>query len=281
MPLFPVYSIGKTLAAAAVLALGHDLDAPVGDLVDLPASLHGARLRDVLRHRAGLPDYGAWPDYAAAIAGDEPWSFDELMARTDRAGGVARPSGFRYSNIGYAIVRRMLEHTHQADFFDVVRSAVLDPLGITEIAPFAEPGDWARCAPSQVDVSWYHPGWVLTGTIAASPSAIEAAMRGILAGALFDPARMLDTRAVDAPGTVLDQPGYGLGLMTSGCPTPRWAGHGGAGPGYTTFVLADADGSAAKASFVPAEVDQNDLIRECLAGLPAGDDRHPADGVGE
>ncbi|MBB5632497.1 CubicO group peptidase (beta-lactamase class C family) [Cryobacterium mesophilum] len=268
MQLFPLYSIGKSLAAATAVALAIDLDAAVGDFVAVPERFRRARVRDVLRHRAGLPDYGGWPEYQVAIRESSPWRFDELMDRAARA-AVPAPGTFHYSNAGYAIIRSILEEITGATFFETIRATLLAPLGITEVGPFAEPDDWRACVASESDVTWYHPGWVLTGTIAASQVATEELFAGILSGRLFDPAPLLETLPVDAPGTALPEPGYALGLMTSGLPEARYAGHGGGGPGFTTFVLATADGGAARASFSPGAVDQNALIRDCRDALEA------------
>lgn len=270
MQLFPLYSIGKSLSAAAAVALGIDLRAEIGEFVTVPEQFGRARLRDVLRHRAGLPDYGGWPDYQTAIREPSPWSFDELMDRATRAIAPA-PGTFHYSNVGYAIIRRVLEERTGTPFFEAIRTTLLTPLGIAEVGPFAEPEDWRACIASESDASWYHPGWVLTGTLAASPRATEELFAGILSGRLFDPTPLLEALPVEAPGTALPEPGYALGLMTSGIPRARYAGHGGGGPGFTTFVLATADGTAASASFSPTVMDQNVLIRRCFTALGSSD----------
>lgn len=72
MQLFPLYSIGKSLSAAAAVTLGFELQAEIGEFVTVPEQFRRARLRDVLLHRADLPDYGGWPDYQAAIREPSP-----------------------------------------------------------------------------------------------------------------------------------------------------------------------------------------------------------------
>jgi D-alanyl-D-alanine carboxypeptidase len=263
--LFPVYSIAKTFSAAAAVAMRIPLRQSLGELVDVPHDFRSLRLLDVLRHRAGLPDYGRWPEYRQAIRESEPWEFVELMDRA-RAAGMSAVGEFSYSNIGYAIVRPILEQLSGASYFDALASRVFQPLGMMDVAPFASPSDWSRCVSSSRDVSWYDPGWVLTGSFAATASGIAEAYRALLAGALGDPAVLLQQLPVDVPDAVLVQPGYALGLMTGGDPI-RYAGHGGAGPGYTAFVLSSVDGRRAHAEFVTDEVDQDSLIRRCLAVL--------------
>ena len=107
---------------------------------------------------------------------------------------------------------------------------------------------------------------MLTGTFSSTIADLEHAYSALLGGALGDPQRMLDALPVDAPGHPLADPGYAVGLMTSGFPA-RLAGHGGGGPGYTIFALATVDGARAHVEFVADEVDDAPLIRRCLAAI--------------
>lgn len=93
----PWWSFTKTVIAAACLRAVEDgllsLDEP------LRASKH--TLRQLLRHEAGVPDYGAWPDYQRAVAdGLEPWPASEVVRRG--LANVADDGQWRYSNIGGA-----------------------------------------------------------------------------------------------------------------------------------------------------------------------------------
>jgi len=87
----PWWSFTKTVIAVACLRAVEDgllsLDEP------LRASKHS--LRQLLRHEAGLPDYGAWPDYQRAVADRlEPWPAFEVVQRglaniaNDGLGGI-------------------------------------------------------------------------------------------------------------------------------------------------------------------------------------------------
>ena len=262
---FPVYSLAKTFSAAAILALDIPLDGPIGGLADVPEEFAGVGVGDVLRHRSGLPEYGAWPEYHAALADPHPWSYADLMDRAAAAGLGPRDT-FRYSNVGYAIIRRILERQTGSTYFEALAALVFGPLGVTDARPFAEPTDLIDLTPSAVDISGYHPGWVLTGTFTSTVAELERAYSALLGGALGDPQRMLGGFPVDAPGHPLADPGYAVGLMTSGFPA-LLAGHGGGGPGYTIFALATVDGSRAHVEFVPGEVDDAPLIRRCLAAI--------------
>ena len=149
----PWWSLTKPAIAAAALRLAAagrlDLDAPTEA---------GVGLRAVLRHAAGLPDYGALPAYGAAVAaGGDPWPADELLAR---AAALSAPAGWCYSNVGYLLARRALERSENAPLAQVLRDWVLDPLGLTG----------PRLAESRADLAGvdlvmpgYHPGWVYHG----------------------------------------------------------------------------------------------------------------------
>nr|WP_232099882.1 serine hydrolase domain-containing protein [Pseudomonas putida] len=85
----------------------------VGDgRLDLDASLPEGifTLRQLLRHQAGLADYGDLPDYHSAVANHESvWPPDEMMQSLDGhrlrySPGIA----WRYSNVGFMLVAQII-----------------------------------------------------------------------------------------------------------------------------------------------------------------------------
>ena len=75
-PVVPWWSFTKTVLAAAALTLVRD------GRLHLDASLpeQAFTLRQLLRHEAGLADYGELPEYHDAVANHEPaWPADEMM----------------------------------------------------------------------------------------------------------------------------------------------------------------------------------------------------------
>ena len=250
----PWWSLTKPAIAAAALRLAAagrlDLDAPVET---------GVGLRALLRHAAGLPDYGALPAYGAAVAaGGDPWPADELLAR---AAALPAPAGWCYSNVGYLLARRALERSERAPLARVLRDWVLDPLGLT--AP--------RLAESRADLAGvdlvmpgYHPGWVYHGLLVGPVGDAAALLAGILSGPLLAPeARALMAEPTPVGGPIPGRPwleaGYGLGLMVGtmqgrGGPL-RAVGHsaGGPGSGGAAYGFPDLPGAPVVAAFGPGD----------------------------
>jgi len=269
--LVPVYSIAKLFTAVAVLAdpaIG--LDDAIGTHARVPDALGHLRVGDLLRHRSGLGDYAGWVDYREAVAGREAAWPDDLVLERAAAQRVAEPGGFQYSNIGYLMLRHALEQRHGVRLTELLVDRVLGPLGVSSVQPLDRTDDWAGVRRSAVpDVPAYDPRWVYPGTFAADPDEIAAAIGALLGGALGaaipDVLRRSSLR-LEVPGHPFAEPGYGFGVMTDGVP-PTVVGHGGGGPGFTLFVLARADGSAAHLEVVADEVDDRPLVAACLQSL--------------
>ena len=120
------WSFTKTVLAATALTLVRDrlinLDEPI---LDQPFTL-----RQLLRHEAGLADYGELVDYHAAVSNGEPaWPVDEMMQRLD---GVrlrySSGTGWRYSNVGYWHIGRLIERLTDLTLDDAVMQRALAPL---------------------------------------------------------------------------------------------------------------------------------------------------------
>lgn len=260
----PVYSVAKSFTAIAALR-SLDLDAAVGD--DVPGlrdDLAALTLRALLTHRSGLGDYGSWPDYRDAVAARlEPWPETHVLERAE----LGAPGAFRYSNIGFLLVRRALEERHGSSFFDVLEGLVLEPLGVA-VLPFATLADWQHCSHPAIDerLRAYHPGWVYPGTFAADPTEAARGIALVMRGALGEGVALAlrSTLPVDVPDSHPMSPaGYGFGVMTSGDPV-RVVGHGGGGPGFSLFAASDVEGARWHAEVVASESEDLDLVRRCV-----------------
>jgi CubicO group peptidase (beta-lactamase class C family) len=233
----PWWSVTKTALAAAALRLVADRALALDDpLDDQPYTL-----RQLLQHRAGVPNYGKLAAYHAAVArGDPPWTDDALLRRVDAARLDFPPDrGWAYSNVGYWMVRRLIERATGTDLARALRTLILDPLGLDTVPLATTPADLADvwgAAPG------YHPGWVYHGLLVGQPLDAARFMHRVLGGALLPPdllAAMTTPHPLGALGDP-DRPwrdtGYGLGLMIGTMARDDGAivaacGHSGGGPG--------------------------------------------------
>lgn len=256
--LFPIYSVTKTLIATAVMMLVEHgrigLDDPVQNwLPHLPLGTP-VTVRQLLNHTAGLPDYGAMPEYAAALRADaaSPWSREDFLARTLGRGLVFPPGGgWAYSNVGYLCLVMLLEQEHGVPLGEVLRREIFAPLSLERTSVAVTPDDMAVLTPAwsraispdeePVEVSrCYHPGWVSHGLVLSTAAELARLVDALFLG------RLVGTESLDQmTGAVLlpfdhplfGCPGYGLGLMVDAAAPGLLAGHGGGGPGYSAGAL--------------------------------------------
>ncbi|HKP26889.1 MAG TPA: serine hydrolase domain-containing protein, partial [Dongiaceae bacterium] len=135
---FRIASMTKNMTALAILMLRDAgkvaLDAPIGAYVPefaaLPLPTTDSRpvsLRDLLNHSAGLVTDDPWGDRQLGIA---PADFTRMIA-----GGAlfAQPPGiaFEYSNLGFALLGRVITNVTGTRYQDYIVEALLRPLGMT------------------------------------------------------------------------------------------------------------------------------------------------------
>lgn len=126
---FRIGSMTKTFTATAVVMLRDAgvlrLDDPLAQWI--PQAPHGPTLRDVLQHTSGLPPVGGFPFTRT----DRAVTDDELVGGLS-AIALRTPPGeaYAYSNLGYALLGRVVERASGVRYRDYVRTHVLDPLGM-------------------------------------------------------------------------------------------------------------------------------------------------------
>lgn len=251
----PWWSFGKTILAATALRLVEQRRLSLDD------KLGAYTLRQLLRHEAGLADYGGVAAYHQAVAaGDAPWSEDELMARAD----ADRPlypagAGWTYSNIGYLRVRTLIEDAFGAGLEVAAKALVFEPLGAWDARLASRPEDL-------VDVEMgsargYHPGWVYHGLFVGPLRTAATLLDGLMGAAsplsTASLAAMRETYALSQFATPpWTTPAYGLGLMCSAT-KDGWAveGHTGGGPGTHVAIYRRTDGRSRTAATF-AEIDE-------------------------
>ena len=269
----PWWSYGKTVLASAALAL-----VARGQL-HLDALVLGKQftLRQLLGHRAGLRCYGGLRAYHDAVAtGEPPWVGEEMLRRVDAGTLAYEPGhGWGYSNVGYFMVRRMVEAAAGLPLGAALDQLVFAPLGISDVVVAREPADLEATAWG--NARRYHPGWVYHGLLVGPAGAAALFLHRLLAGHLLPPdllAAMHDVHPVGGaiPGRPWTAAGYGLGLMIGqGEPPGQYIGHSGGGPGSTSAVyqVAGAASAARRTAAAFAPVDEPGMVEARALALAA------------
>ena len=234
-------SITKTFVAVAVMRLR---DAGLLDLEDrfddhVPGTRFGrATIAQLLSHGAGVQAETNGPWWERTPGG----TWDELVASTVGQ-RFAAGRRFHYTNVGYAALGELVARAHGADWFEVVRRDLLEPLGMTRtttrpsgraaqglaVHPFAD----VLLAEPEHDAGAMAPAgqlWTTVGDLAR-----WAAFAGGDTGDVLSRDTLLE---MFEPHVVSDEPGaawvgaHGLGWQVWNVEGMRFAGHGGSMPGF-------------------------------------------------
>lgn len=262
---FRIGSVTKPMLAVAVMRLVEEgkvaLHDPVGaHLPDAPAA--DATIAELLSHTSGLPaePAGAWWERA----GGSTW---EQIVASGLPRLVAPGTRYHYSNVGYAVLGRLVEVARGRAWDEVLRDELWTPLGMTAtgrvpVGPHvpgyavhphadlvhAEPvADYLAMGPA--GELWSTPSdLVRFGVWLACHDTLGAAGDAVLPVS----ARMLMT----APRIAVDEPGaawtgaYGLGVRVrkdlldvpgQGTVPVRTVGHSGSVPGFTADLRVDVE----------------------------------------
>jgi CubicO group peptidase (beta-lactamase class C family) len=229
----PWWSFTKTVIALAALAIVRD--GRMG--LDTVVPGRSYTLRQLLQHRAGLPDYSELGTYHEAVARDaEPWPVPVLLERVDAKRLRYPPGqGWRYSNVGYLFVADLIREATGDELATALDRVVLSPLGISRVRLARSRADLAGIALGETDS--YHPGWVYHGLLVGPLKAAADLLHRAMTEDFLPPDLLCEMRRPHRlGGPVLGRPwttpGYGLGLMTGGT-RYGWQveGHTGGGPG--------------------------------------------------
>jgi CubicO group peptidase (beta-lactamase class C family) len=251
----PWWSFSKTVIAAAALRLVQD-----GALaLDAPVEGRPYSLRQLLQHRSGLGDYGSLGAYHEAVArDDDPWPVSVLLERVG-ADRLCYPpgKGWEYSNVGYLVVRRLIEAAAGAPLRCALQGLVCDPLRVRDVQLASERRHLDRIEPGATGS--YHPGWVYHGLLVGPLGQAAVLLDRLIRGALLTPdllVAMQDVYELEGPvaGRPWRQPGYGLGLMIGTTTTgSRVLGHTGGGPGSVCAIYHDLARARTVAAFATGE----------------------------
>ncbi|NHA67541.1 serine hydrolase domain-containing protein [Phycicoccus flavus] len=234
-------SITKTFVAVCVLRLR---DAGRLDLTDrfeqhVPGSdLGPATLEQLLSHAAGAQAETNGPWWERTPGGDWDALAGSPVGRRFRQG-----RRFHYSNVGYGALGRLLEVHHGTSWSEVVRTELLEPLGMrrTTTRPSGRAAQGLAVHPF-ADVLLREPEH--DGGAMAPAGQLWTTVADLARWATFlagDTAGLLDAATLAEmcePHHVVDEPGqpwtgaHGLGFQVWNVAGVRYAGHGGSMPGF-------------------------------------------------
>jgi D-alanyl-D-alanine carboxypeptidase len=182
---FPIWSITKTMTAVVILRLvagGRiELDSCIESWLPTVPHADAISIRQCLQHTSGWAAYGSLPEYQAAVRrSDPPWSFSEFLQHIHAETLLFEPgASWSYSNIGYMVLRRLIERACNASFADILKYGVCEPLGLVHTSVIETRGDLLGLTVGHsldlsgnehaVDVrSRYDLGWAPTGVAAST-----------------------------------------------------------------------------------------------------------------
>ena len=253
--LFRIASHSKTFTATAVMQLAERGDLRLDDTVAhwLPSlagtGIAAVKLRELMAHAGGLVRDGRDGDFWQLF---HAFPDDEGLVRiaADSADVIHRNERFKYSNVGYSLLGKVIETASGLPYRAYVAEHVVDRLGLVDTGPDLDPARAARYAGGH--------GWldddgrrlpidhIDTGAMSSATGFFSTADELVrYAGAhcfgderlLSDDAKREMQRAeweVEGTGT-----SYGLGFAIHTIGGRRVVGHGGGYPGHITRTHVD------------------------------------------
>lgn len=198
-----------------------------------------------------------------------------MLTRVD-AGRLLFPpgQGWAYSNVGYLLVRRLIEQAAGEELDAALRRLLFASLGVSGVRVARQPADLSGT--EWGNATGYHPGWVYHALLVGTAAEAALFLHRLLTGHLLPPELL---RAMCEPrplgGPIPDRPwrsaGYGLGLMIDvASPRGHCLGNTGQGPGSTSaaYHFPDLDPPATASAFAPVE-DQAVVETAVLESWPA------------
>ena len=278
--------VTQTFVAAEALLLAEqgklDLDAPASRYVPVPQLANGATTRQLLGHRAGIPDPGMAPYKTVFTTTDAHWSPKDYLKPIARA-TAAPGKTFYEDSTNYVLAGLVVEEAAGRSTAKAIDEDLWTPLGLQRLAyqdeqtlrePIAAPGEDNEVPGSQSGRP-YLPYRSIASAIAASQGvAGDAASTARWGYALYG--GQILTAASVAQMLDFDQPdGRGYGLGTIDFTGPRWfqwhiEGYGmrGGMAGYRSVLAVYPEHHMSIAILTPSTVDVLPYVRYLVnAGL--------------
>jgi D-alanyl-D-alanine carboxypeptidase len=249
-------SIGKTYVAAVALQLVAEdtleLDARIAAYLDDCAWLDrlpnhdSITVRMLLNHTSGIPEHVLMPEFAEAVLADPDrvWPPEEIVGFVlDEEPLFAAGEGWSYADTNYVLLGVVLERVTRKPWFDLLRTRLLEPLGLAETTP-SDRRDLQHLANGFASGIAFHRGpTVVDGRYFVNPQ-FEYCGGGVCSTtadlarwckALFDGNVIPEAlRAQQLDGVEAPRVGgrYGLGITVRDTPHGQARGHSGIMPGY-------------------------------------------------
>jgi CubicO group peptidase (beta-lactamase class C family) len=258
--LFRIASHSKTFTATAALQLVERgllrLDDTAGQHVPELAGTPVAELtvRDLLSHAGGVVRDSGDGDFWQ-LRGEFP-DREQLLAILRDSAAAVLPSNdrFKYSNIGYGLLGLILEAAGGAPYAELVRTGIVEKLGLSDLGPELDPGRLDEYAAGYSALSYAGHrvpiDHVDTRALAAATGFYATArdLVSYFAAHLPGDERLLtdaSKRVMQHPlwtiGAKDDGPRYALGLQVTKVGERDVFGHGGGYPGHITRSLVDPE----------------------------------------
>ena len=248
-----IYSITKTFTATAILLLcekqGCFLDKTYASFFPNTTIPKDITIRQMLNHTSGLSDYFSEPQYQQAVNNtpDKPWPHEKLMTIGLKKTPLFQAGkGWQYSNPAYSLLKDLIEKLAGSDFYTYLQHTIIKPLNLTQTKPFLKPDTQHKLLQGntpefQSDFRpLYSPKWIATGCLISTATDIAKFYNALFSTKIITQNslnQMTKTVKVPYPFPPPSIPAYGLGLMhTQNDPLANAYGHGGNGPGYTTYA---------------------------------------------
>ena len=271
--------VTQTFVAAEALLLAEqgklDLDVPASTYVPVPQLSNGATTRQLLGHRAGIPDPGQEPYAAVFTNPDAHWSTEQFLTPVPKA---SAPPGEKFyeDTTNYVLAGLVVEKASGRSSATAIDADLWTPLGLERLAyqdeqtlpePIAAPGEDEGLPKGQTGRP-YLPFRSIASAIAASHGAAGDAASVAQWGYALYGGRVLTPDSV-AQLTDFDQDvGPGYGLATIDFTQPYWfkwhiEGYGMRGSlvGYRSVLAIYPEHHLSVAILTPSAVDVLPYVR--------------------
>jgi D-alanyl-D-alanine carboxypeptidase len=282
-----IASVAKAFSGAVALHLVASGKLHLGDrigevLPGLPRAWSAVRLRQLLNHTSGLPDYTQSDGFRQQFE-DDPQGFvspAKIIGWVENDPLEFEPgSEYRYSNTDNIVVGLMAERVTGRRYGRLLQKLVFDPLGLADTSfptdprlpePFIHgyvvaPGE----APQDVSTFLSPSGAWASGAIVSTPRDLGRFIRGYLGARLF-PAwlqsrqlRFVKGGESSPPGPGANSAGLAVFRYRTKCGTVF--GHTGNFPGYVQFAAATRDGHRAVTTSLNIPAPSGELLSQVRA----------------